>query len=304
MTHRSTQPVILFLGINPKNTRRLRLDEETKQVKLAIERGNQHFEFVAEGAVTDADLQRLLLRHTPSIVHLSGHGRDDGFGFENNLGIAHVISSDALADLFKLCQDHIQCVVLNGCYSENLAQAIGQHIPYVIGMSDNIGDDAAIKFSIGFYDALAHGRTIEDAFELGRNAIDRAGIPESLVPVLKKKPGAHSNLMSVVPDVLTNPTANALTPTQEQQFIEFLATEYATQKSARLLWQGAGGRPAQVDIDSEDSADLWRSLWRKAKNGAIKQSALLEAAREKYPDNEVLKECLAQLRENGQHRSS
>lgn len=225
---------------------------------------------------------------------MSGHGGDDGFSFEDDRGIAHVISSDALADLFKLCQDHIQCVVLNGCYSENLAQAIGQHIPYVIGMSDNIGDDAAIKFSIGFYDALAHGRTIEDAFDLGRNAIDRAGIRSVPVPVLKKRPGALK-LLSPVLDMPSNPTVSELTQTQEQQLIEFLATEYATQKSARLIWQGAGGRPAQVDIDSEDSADLWRSLWRKAKNGAIKPIALIEAAREKYPDNEVLKECLAQL---------
>jgi len=298
MTPRSALPVILFLGINPKNTRRLRLDEETKQVKLALERGTQHFAFIAEGAVTDADLQRLLLRHTPAIVHLSGHGGDDGFSFENDRGIAHVIGSDALADLFKLFQNQIRCVVLNGCYSENVAQAIGQHIPYVIGMSDSIGDEAAIKFSIGFYDALAHGRTFEDAFELGRNAIERAGIHESLVPVLKKKPGVHSLLLSPVLDIPSNPPLTELTQTQEQQLIEVLVTEYATQKSARLIWQRAGGRPGQVDIDSEDAADLWRSLWRKAKNGAIKPTALIEAAQEKYPDNDVLKECLAQLRGN------
>lgn len=296
MSQPSTPPVILFLGINPKNTRRLRLDEEIKQVKLALERGQRHFEFVVEGAVTDDDLQRLLLRHAPAIVHVSGHGGDDGFRFENSHGNALVIRSDPLADLFKLCQDDIQCVVLNGCYSEAVAQALGPHIPYVIGMSDNIGDEAAIKFSRGFYDALAHGRTIEAAFELGRNAIDLAGIPESLVPVLKKKPGEHSPLMSALPAVLAGPTANALTPIQEHQLVEFLATAYATQKSARLLWQGAGGRPAHVDIDSEDAADLWRSLWRKAKNGAIKPTALIEAAREKYPESEVLKECLAQLR--------
>lgn len=298
----SSQPVILFMGINPKNTLRLRLDEELTKVKLALERGNQHFSFVAEGAVTDTDLRRLLLRHTPAIVHLSGHGvdggDDGGFNFEDDLGIAHVISSDALADLFKLCQEHVQCVVLNGCYSESVAQAIGQHIPYVVGMSDTIGDDAAIKFSIGFYDALAHGRTFEDAFELGRNAIDLAGIPEALVPVLKKKPGAHSQRLSPRADILTKATATGLTPTQEQQLIDFLATEYATHKLARLLWQGAGGRPGQVDIDSEDAADLWRSLWRKAKNGAIKPTALIEAAQEKYPDSEVLKECRAQLRGN------
>ena len=45
---------------------------------------------------------------------------------------------------------------------------------------------AAIKFAVGFYDAVAAGRDFEDAFEFGRSAIDMANIPEDLTPVLKK----------------------------------------------------------------------------------------------------------------------
>jgi hypothetical protein len=44
--------------------------------------------------------------------------------------------------------------VLNACYSEIQANAIVQHIDYVIGMSQAIGDTAAIKFAMGFYDAF------------------------------------------------------------------------------------------------------------------------------------------------------
>lgn len=192
----SAGPVILLIGTNPKNTLRLRLDAEAKQVKLALDRGRQDFNIIVEGAVTDDDLRRLLLRHTPAIVHISGHGADGGtdggIKFEDEHGMAHIISAGALADLFQLCQEHVNCVVLNACYSENVADAIRQYIPYVVGMSDNIGDDASLKFAIGFYDALAHGRTFEEAFQFGRNAIDLKNIPESLVPVLKKKPDAHS----------------------------------------------------------------------------------------------------------------
>jgi hypothetical protein len=39
-------------------------------------------------------------------------------------------------------------VVLNGCYFEAQAKAIGQHIPYVIGMNQAIGDRAAIAFAV------------------------------------------------------------------------------------------------------------------------------------------------------------
>lgn len=192
----ATEPVILFMAINPKNTQRLRLDEEVKRVKTALERGRQTFSFVVETAVTDEDLRRSMLRYNPSVVHLSGHGLQGndggGFKFEDVQGMVHVIRADALADLFKLCQEHVQCVVLNACYSESIAEAIGEHIPYVIGMSESIGDEASLNFSSGFYDALAHGRTFAEAFNFGRNAIDLKSIPETMVPILKKKGGSDS----------------------------------------------------------------------------------------------------------------
>ena len=62
-----------------------------------------------------------------------------------------------------------------------------RHIGYVVGMKKAIGDDAAIKFAVGFYDALAAGREYEESFKFGQSAIDLAGIPEDLTPVLKKK---------------------------------------------------------------------------------------------------------------------
>ena len=55
-------------------------------------------------------------------------------------------------------------------------------------MSKAIGDQAAIKYSLGFYDGIVSGRGYEDAFDLGRNAIDLRGIPEHETPVLLKKP--------------------------------------------------------------------------------------------------------------------
>ncbi|MGZ3303788.1 MAG: AAA-like domain-containing protein, partial [Isosphaeraceae bacterium] len=86
-----------------------------------------------------------------------------------------------------LCADHVKCVVLNACYSEVQAEAISKHIDFVVGMKKAIGDEAAIKFAVGFYDALGAGRDFETAYKFGCSAIDLKGIPESLTPVLKKK---------------------------------------------------------------------------------------------------------------------
>jgi hypothetical protein len=81
----------------------------------------------------------------------------------------------------------LECVVLNACYSEAQANAIAQHIPYVIGMSDAIFDKTALKFAVGFYDALGDGWSYEKAFEMGKSAIAIEDIPEADLPVLKQK---------------------------------------------------------------------------------------------------------------------
>lgn len=61
-----------------------------------------------------------------------------------------------------------------------------RYIDYVIGMSKEIGDRAAIEFAVGFYDALGAGKSFEYAYQLGCRLIRVAGIPESLTPQLFK----------------------------------------------------------------------------------------------------------------------
>ena len=51
-------------------------------------------------------------------------------------------------------------------------------------MSKAIGDKAAISFSVGFYQALGAGKSIEEAYKFGCVQIALQGIPEHLTPVL------------------------------------------------------------------------------------------------------------------------
>lgn len=54
-------------------------------------------------------------------------------------------------------------------------------------MKREIGDRAAIEFAVGFYDAVLAGRSVEFAYNLGCSAIQMAGIPEQLTPVLVQR---------------------------------------------------------------------------------------------------------------------
>ncbi|MBD1833323.1 CHAT domain-containing protein [Cyanobacteria bacterium FACHB-472] len=181
---------ILILTANPKNTDKLRLDEEVREIQAGLERAQKRdrFEIVTRWALRVDDLRRALLDHEPQIVHFSGHGAGEhGLALENSSGQMQLVSTESLVRLFKLFKDTIECVVLNACYSEAQSEAIHQHIDCVVGMNKAIGDRAAIEFAVGFYDALGAGRSYADAYEFGCSAIDLEGIPESLTPVLKSK---------------------------------------------------------------------------------------------------------------------
>lgn len=183
---------ILFLSSNPTDTGRLRLDKEVREITEGLKRSNERdrFTLLSIFATRVADLRRNLLDHSPQIVHFAGHDGTDGIVVENDKGEAFQVPNDALAELFGLCADQIECVILNACYSAVQVDAIVKHIPYVIGMTGSVSDAAAIEFAIGFYDALGAGRSIEVAFQFGRNAVALKGIPEHLIPVLKKNAGA------------------------------------------------------------------------------------------------------------------
>jgi hypothetical protein len=170
------------------------------------------FNLEQRSAVRPRDIQRAMLDLEPQIIHFSGHGAGEaGLVFEDEIGNAKLFDGNALADLFKLFADQLNCVLFNGCYSEVQANAIAQHIPYVIGMNKTIGDQAAIAFAVGFYDALGAGRNVEFAFKLGCAAIRMEGIIEHLTPVLIKKPVAFGNEFQVnlIPQVI-DPISTAL----------------------------------------------------------------------------------------------
>lgn len=182
---------VLFCAADPTDESRLRLPLEFREIneQLILAKQRENFRLVLpQLAVRAKDISRALLDEQPHIIHFSGHGTPDGeLCFENESGKTQRVRPEVLSTLFELFADKVVCVILNACYAETQAKAIAKHIDYVIGMKKEIDDRAAIAFSVGFYQALGAGRTIEEAFKLG---CAQAGFEESsarLIPVLIKK---------------------------------------------------------------------------------------------------------------------
>ncbi len=165
---------ILTLTANPDDTTALKLNREIRaiQEQFQMAPNRDDFQLVRRDATSWDDLQRAIFEFKPRIVHFCGHGaRQQGLVFEQEQGRSFVITAEVLSNLFKQVADDVECVLLNACYSTEQAQAISQHINYVIGMNRPIQDDVAIAYAKGFYLALGAGQTIAGAHENGLNNI-------------------------------------------------------------------------------------------------------------------------------------
>jgi hypothetical protein len=178
---------ILVVAADPSDAARLRLGQEVREIKDSLRRAKYRERFHLEDrpAVRARDLQQAILDVDPQIVHFCGHGAGaDGLVLEDDQGRSCLVPTAALANLFLLFAEKVECVVLNSCHSQHQAEAISEHIHYVVGMRKEIGDRAAINFAIGFYGALGAGRSIPFAYKVGCSAIELQDLPGHLIPVL------------------------------------------------------------------------------------------------------------------------
>ena len=165
---------ILFLGANPLGQSRLRIDEEFREIEQEIQlsRDRDRFQVEAKWAVRPADIGRALLNARPDLVHFAGHGGggEESFAAEDASGSAFLVPVAGLVKLFGELGEKLRCVIVNACSTQRLAMELSVALPraHAIGMREPVGDRSAVLFSVGFYQALAAGKSVEQAFELGR----------------------------------------------------------------------------------------------------------------------------------------
>ena len=80
-------------------------------------------------------------------------------------------------------------VVLNFCYSKQVAELIDDHVQYVIGIDGVIERTAAVEFSRAFYGSLGgsplNPTIIDEAFKKGQNAaLPRTGTIDRYIKLL------------------------------------------------------------------------------------------------------------------------
>ncbi len=192
---------VLFLAANPTGTKALKLDEEIRQITAKIRAAEYRdaLELVSLWAVRPDDLLQGFLEHKPHIVHFSGHGSSTAEIILNDQdGSPKPVSKAALVSLFRTLKDNVRVVVLNACSTRPQAESLGEIIDCVVGMNKPIGDAAAIIFAASFYRAIGFGRSVQEAFDLGKVALLLEGIPEDHTPELFVRKGVDAATLTLV----------------------------------------------------------------------------------------------------------
>lgn len=160
---------ILYLAASPSDQDRTRWEEGFHEIADACRRSKNasSFELESRFAVRDKDIGQALFDVSPHVVQFSGHGLEGGLYVESVLGYRQPVAADGLVQLFNAAADSVNCVVLGACHSMSLARDLARHIDYAIGMDGEIDSRSMISFSVGFYQALGAGRSVDKAFDMG-----------------------------------------------------------------------------------------------------------------------------------------
>ncbi|MGC1307854.1 MAG: hypothetical protein WA885_11530 [Phormidesmis sp.] len=179
----------LVFAANARNTQYLSLRPEIDKIKAIV--GSRNVQ-VYWDTTTDDLYDNLTADRLPQIVHFCGHGEPDGLIFVSGHGKAHKVHASALSKLFASARDRgVQCVFLNTCYSEQLADAISQHVDFVIGMECAIPDSLAVKFSGAFYQAVVKGNSYAQSYHAGCDRIALDSMQGSTIPKIKFRRSHH-----------------------------------------------------------------------------------------------------------------
>lgn len=182
-----TEAKLLFLAARAVDAAWLSLEKEYGAIRanLRESEGGRSVALVYPGPVLAKDLAKEILNERPTILHFSGHGDSTGrLVFAGADDESDPMAPEWLAGLFRALNDQarIRGVVLNACYSRKQAEALRQHVDFVVGMARPIQDAAAIRFAAAFYLALGHGKNVKAAFELGCVESDLGGTIDTTPP--------------------------------------------------------------------------------------------------------------------------
>jgi hypothetical protein len=200
---------VLLLAADPIDTPRLPLGELVREIseKMRAAEYRDAVELVPRWAVRPDDVQQALLELRPHVVHFCAHGTPaEQLLLTGKSGRSEAVDKTFLVPLLRTLRDNIKVVVFNACWGRPLAADVAEAVGCAVGVSGPVTGTAAIAFSASFYRALGFGRSVAEAFELGKVALTSAGVPGDQTPELLTGPGVDAAGLRLIEPPAPRPT--------------------------------------------------------------------------------------------------
>jgi hypothetical protein len=176
---------------------------EVRKIQEVLSEMNNEWEVIPVFAAQKKDIAGKIIQHNPEIVHFCAHGHDaKGIVLVDGDNRRVEIDPENLADCFKMCSPQVRCVVLNICHSLAHAKEMSRHIDFSVGMKGAVEVDDAIRFSAGFYRALAGNHSVSSAFQYGCWEMEIGKSTGYVLPVMY--PGYAPAAYNFHPDIPLN----------------------------------------------------------------------------------------------------
>ncbi|MFI8093208.1 SAV_2336 N-terminal domain-related protein [Streptomyces sp. NPDC086080] len=181
----------------------LRVEREQQRIHAAVKSATHRdlIELETHTAATTDVFLYALSRFRPHVVHFTGHRTQDLTSYEQDEDGFHdqaVLSADAFARTIAAVDDKPLIVLLDTSYSAAQITRLVNTVPFVIGMSDSIGNGGAITYTARFYAAIADGQSVQAAHLLSRAAVELTGLPDHDLPVLSHAADVDSRATKLV----------------------------------------------------------------------------------------------------------
>jgi hypothetical protein len=153
------------------------IEREHRTIARIVEAGGHSLHVLP--AVEISDLRDALAgnrrRCSFDVLHFSGHATSEhGLHLRGRGRQTAYLGSEILRGYLK--GSGIRLLVLNACCSKSFLTTLGDVVPAVIGATWDIRDVVARQFTANFYNALADGNSIGEAFDEAL-AKGKAGVP-------------------------------------------------------------------------------------------------------------------------------
>jgi CHAT domain-containing protein len=248
--------VILFLAANPVGPSPAgaslgALYEECAAIENELRKAENPADFMFRPKWTSNvdDVMFHLNELQPTVIHFSGHGGGSadvyipgappqlqptgcdlragaraGIRFEDDKRQPQYVTPHALTQMIKSAAPSARLVVLNACFSSEMAVQLCSAVQCVVGMRGTIGDAAARSFAVGFYRALGFRRSIGNAVAQAVATLMAKQYTEEHLPICCTRNGIDAEHVRLC-DELVDP---GMLPTNRRRIVKIIVGDIAT----------------------------------------------------------------------------